>query len=115
MIQDAAEGAPHTNDYTAEAWKDFSPKQKQIQADLNRLGDFVSMTLVDRSEENGRRTYRYRLEFANATVLQRFVLDKQNKLADGGSEASEVKPGATIPEVPGAPVVGIGVALRVDG
>jgi len=63
------------------------------------------MTLVGRSEENGQRSYRYRLEFANATVLQRFVLNEQNKLVSGGSEAAELKPGATLAEAPGAPVV----------
>jgi hypothetical protein len=115
MIRDAVEGAMHTNDYTAEAWKDILPKQQQIQDSLKHLGDFVSMTLVDRSEADGQRTYRYRLEFANATILQRFVLDGQNQFASGGSEAVEWKPGAEPAEVPSGPVVGIGVLLRVDG
>jgi C-terminal processing protease CtpA/Prc len=73
------------------------------------------MTLVDRSDENGRRSYRYRLEFTNAIVLQHFVLDGQNKLAASKSEAWELKPGVILPEAPSAPVVGIGVALDVDG
>ena len=115
MIRDAAIGAWRTDDYTAEVWKDIASKQTQIQDDLKKLGDFVSMTLVDRSDENGRRTYRYRLEFAKATVLQRFVLDDQNKLASGGSEAVELKPGANVPEAPDTPIAGIGVALGVDG
>jgi hypothetical protein len=115
MIQDAAAGAPHTNDYTAEAWKEISSKQQQIQADLKKLGDFVSLVLVDRSDEKGQRSYRYRLEFSNATVLQHFVLDGQNRLATGGSEAFEWKPGAEPPDVSNTPVVGIGVMLRVDG
>jgi hypothetical protein len=115
MIHDAAEGTSHADDYTAEAWKAYLSKQKQIQTDIKNLGNFISMTLVDRSDEKGQRSYRYRLEFANATVLLRFVLDGQNKLASGGSEAAELKPGANVPEVRSAPVVGIGVVLRVDG
>lgn len=98
MIQDAADGKSHADDYTSEAWKTIEPLQKAIQADLKRLGDFVSMTLVDRGEENGQRTYRYRLEFAKATILQRFILDAQNKMASGGSEAVELKPGARLGE-----------------
>ena len=115
MILDAADGASHTNDYTAELWKEISPKQKEIQNSIKLTGGFVSMTLVDRSDENGRRSYRYRLEFTNAIVLQHFVLDGQNKLAASESEAWELKPGVILPEAPSAPVVGIGVALRVDG
>jgi predicted metalloprotease with PDZ domain len=70
---------------------------------------------VDRSDEKGRRSYRYRLEFANATVLQHFVLNGQDKLAASGSEAVELKPGVIIPEAPDTPIAGIGVALRVEG
>lgn len=104
MIQDAAEGAVQTNDYTAEAWKDFSSKQKEIQASFKPFGDLNSMTLVERREENGLRSYRYRVEFSNIIILERFVLDGQNKFTDGGTDASEVKPGAFGPEVPGKPV-----------
>ena len=39
---------------------------------IKMFGDFISMTLVDRGEENGQRSYRYRLEFANAIILQHF-------------------------------------------
>jgi hypothetical protein len=115
MIRDAAEGASHADDYTAELWKEISPKQKEIQTSIKNLGGFVSMTLVDRSDEKEQRSYRYRLEFANATVLQHFVLEGQNKLASSGSEAAEMKPGFIVPETPSTPVVGIGVALDVDG
>src|SRR5262249_27297870 len=93
LIQDAANGKSRADDYTAEAWKDIAPLQKTIQADLKRLGDFVSMTLVDRGDENGKRAYRYRLEFTYATILQLFVLDAKDKFAAGGSETVELKPG----------------------
>ena len=115
MILDAADGTPHTNDYMAEAWKILAPNRAQIQATLKTLGDFNSMTLVERSEDNGLRTYRYRLELANATLLQRFVLNGQNLFTDGGSDAVELRPGAFGPEMPSLPAGGIGVMLRVDG
>jgi hypothetical protein len=115
MIQDAADGKPHADDYTAEAWKKIAPLQKQVQGELKRLGDFVAMTLVDRSDENGQRSYRYRLEFANATILQHFVLDAQNKFASGGSEAVELKPGAHLGEASDGKLSGIGVVLNAEG
>jgi len=115
MIQDAADGKSRADDYTVEAWKGIAPLQKQIQADLKRLGDFVSMTLVDRSDDNGQRSYRYRIQFANATILQHFVLDAQAKFASGGSEAVESKPGVQLSEEPDGKLSGIGVVLNAEG
>ena len=115
MIQDVIDGPVHADDYTAEAWKVFLPKQNEVQVGMKRLGDFISMTLVDRSDADGKRSYRYRLEFAKATLLARFVLDGQNKVASGETEAFEFKPGANFSETPPAPIFGIGVMLRVEG
>jgi hypothetical protein len=115
MIQDAIEGTQRADDYTAEMWKEVLPKQKEIQAATKRLGDFVSFILVDRSDADGQRSYRYRLEFKNATVLQRFVLDGRNKFAAGGADALEWKPSAKAAEAPSDTIAGIGVVLGVEG
>jgi hypothetical protein len=95
IIQDAISGAMQPGDYTADCWKELSSAQKEIQADLRRLGDFISLTLVDRRVENGRRIYLYLMDFKNATVLQQFVLDENNKVALIQSEGSERKPSST--------------------
>jgi len=89
MLQDVLAGTQRADDFTAEMWKEISPKQKEIQADVKSLGDFVSLTLVDRRDVDGQHSYRYRMEFKNGTVLQHFVFDKQNKLASSQSEAME--------------------------
>ncbi len=49
------------------------------------------MTLVDRTSDSDTLTYRYRIEFEKVTVLERFVLDKQNKVALLESEGAEPK------------------------
>jgi len=41
---------------------------------------------ADRGEESGKRTYRYRIEFEKATILQSFSFDKQNQLAASYTE-----------------------------
>jgi len=115
MLLDMAAGTPQAEDYTAEAWKKLSSKQKEIQDSMKFLGDFISLTLVQRSEEQGQRNYIYRLEFANGTVLQHFILDGQNQLVSGESEGAELKRGATVPQAPSVPVGGIGISLRVEG
>jgi hypothetical protein len=94
IIQDAMSGIMHPDDYTSELWKQLSPAQKDIQADLKREGDLVSMTLVDRRTEGSKRTYRYIMEFKNARALERFVLDEDNRIAMIQSDGSERKPDA---------------------
>jgi hypothetical protein len=118
MTQDARNGTMQADDFTTEAWKKALPMQKEIQANTKLLGDLVSLTLVDRGEVDGQRSYRYRAEFAKATLLVHYVFDGQNKLVSGATEAYEWKPGANVvktPEAASPPVTGIGVMLRVDG
>jgi hypothetical protein len=57
------------------------PNLARFQAYLKRFGELRSVTLVERDEINGLRSYRYRAEFANATMLVRVGLDAQNKMA----------------------------------
>jgi hypothetical protein len=87
VIQDMIAGTAQADDYTADAWKNLASKQKAVQAETRRFGDFAAMTLVDRRRAGGRRSYRYRVEFAKATLLARFVFDGRGKLASGQTEA----------------------------
>ena len=91
MIQNAFNGTMNSDDYTAELWRELSPIQEEIQADLKHLGKFISLVLVDRKDENRQRSYRYHLKFENATVLQHFILDNENKVAFSQTESTELK------------------------
>jgi hypothetical protein len=93
MEQDMYNGTMHSEDYTAEVWKELAPDREHIPADFKtRLGGFVSLTLVERGSENGMRSYRYLMEFEKVTVLQHICLDKQNKVALSESEDAIWKP-----------------------
>jgi len=92
VIRDAAAGTMREADYAAAFWKDVQGAQQDIRADLQRLGGFVSLTLVERREEPGGRGYRYLLDFEQARVLGRYVLDEQDKVTLIQSEAMELKP-----------------------
>jgi len=94
IIQDAMSGTMRPDDYTPEFWKQLSPVQKDIQADLKKHGELISLTLIDRQVVDGRRSYRYRLEFSNARAVEHFVVDEHNKLALIQSEGGETKPAA---------------------
>ena len=86
MLHNAMEANLHAEDFTAELWKQESPKQKETQAVLKAFGALVSLTLVDRATDGAKRIYRYRFEFAKNTLLQRFVFDEQNKLVEANTE-----------------------------
>jgi hypothetical protein len=85
MLKDTARGEMRAADYAPEFWKTISGKQKEIQADLNALGDLISVMPVERSKEGKYRSYWYRLEFTKATVLQIVMLDADNRVAFGDS------------------------------
>lgn len=91
LIEDAAGGSMRADDYTAEFWQGISPQQKEVKADLKRLGNIISIALVDRNKEDARRSYRYLVEFENARMLFLFVLEEQNKVVFFVSEGSERK------------------------
>jgi len=115
-IHDAGEGILHPEDCTDEFWKaEVAPKQKEIKDSVKRLGDLMAIDLVDRSDDHGLRVYRYRVDFANAIILQRYVFNAQNKIVTNGTEAVELKQHFLMPPAQeDVPVVGIGVALRAD-
>jgi hypothetical protein len=87
MWQDILDDTMHRDDYTAEAWNEITALRTVSEAIIKASGRLVSVTLVDRSEAGGKRSYRYRLEFEHYTFLQQMVFDKQNKLASGRTEA----------------------------
>jgi hypothetical protein len=86
MLQDLLDGTVHPDDFTAEVWKEVSPTLKETQVALKLFGKFNSLSLVGRSEEAGKRTYRYRLDFERGSILQNVVLDQEGKLASSETE-----------------------------
>ncbi len=88
VLRDMMDGTLRIDDFTPEAWAVAYPKRNEVQAALKSCGRFLSLTLVDRSEKGGKRTYRYEVEFEKNTLLVRYVFDLQNRLASIDSEDS---------------------------
>ena len=86
MLQDLLNGTVHPDDFTADAWKEASPTLKETQMALKLFGKFNSLSLVHRSEQDGKRIYRYRLDFERGSILQQIVFDEQDKLASSQTE-----------------------------
>ena len=94
LLQDAAAGTIREADFAPESWKKaVASAQKQIRADLQRLGELQSLALVERREESGLRSYRYLVDFTKARVLGRYVMQPDNKVTLFQSEFVELKPG----------------------
>src|SRR5262245_1570230 len=68
-------------DFTATTWAKISPWQKQIQQDTATYGRALSLVLVDRAAEGGKRSYRYRVRYKFGTLLLHVVFDEQDKIA----------------------------------
>ena len=66
--------------------KEVSSQKAETQATLQAFAALTALTLVDRSEAGGKRSYRYRLEFERNTLLQHLVFDERDRLAVGTTE-----------------------------
>ncbi len=90
VLQEARAGVLRPEDFTPAFWLLIGPAQKQMQPELEKLGDLLSVRLVERTL-----TSRLYLEdFQKAMVLQRIELDSTNHIALLKSEAAELKVGA---------------------
>ena len=77
-------------DYSPTTWQGLQPNQAGVQGQIVSFGLPVpSPVLVDRGAENGRRSYRYRMEFSKKTLLMHFVFDEQDKVMVCDMEAME--------------------------
>ena len=97
MIEDAAAGSMRAEHYTPKLWQEVSAEAKTIESDLKRLGHLDAVSLVERTTQDGKRSYRYRLEFSQSTVLQQFLFNEENKLTFSQSECFEAKPVGEMP------------------
>jgi hypothetical protein len=87
VLHEARAGLLHAEDFTPAFWNLIGPTQKQLQPELEKLGDLLTIRLIER-----RQTSRLYLEdFQRATVLQRIELDSTNHIALLKSEAAERK------------------------
>lgn len=93
ILEGATKGIFSSDDFSPEFWKQFSPNIKDAQQQLNSLGKLQSLTLVENINSNAERNFLYALEFENASILQRYVFNKENKLVMIKSEGGEIKVG----------------------
>ena len=92
MIHDLANGKFEASDYSADLWKELSSKRENFRNELKEHGKLKSLLLVQRNGADGKSSYWYKIEFAKATVLQKWVFDTHFKLAARVTEGIEFTP-----------------------
>jgi hypothetical protein len=93
ILSDEARGFPREEDFTEEFWDtELVPNLERGRAESKRLGEPVSIKLVEREEAGGMRSYRYRVEFTVGVGLLYVVFDAKNKVTNWRGEAFEPRP-----------------------
>jgi hypothetical protein len=81
LFENSYTGNLKAEEFSPELWQQIAPRLKEIAEEAKKHGKIVSFTLVERKEVEGQRNYLYLIEYEYATILQRFVLNDQNRLA----------------------------------
>ncbi len=68
-------------DFTSAEWAEWAPWQKQMQESSKATGPVLSLDLVERTPQSGKRSYRYRVQYKPGTVLFHIIVDEQNRVA----------------------------------
>jgi hypothetical protein len=80
LFENSYTGNVNAEEFTPELWKQIAPNLKDIEEEFKKQGKIQSFTLVERKEVDKQINYRYLIEYEYVTILQRFVLNDQNKL-----------------------------------
>jgi len=91
VIDRSESGKSRMEDFTAAEWAEWKPWQKQAQLDRAAFSPALSLALVQRTEENGRRSCRYLVQYGFGTVLLHIIIDEQNKIALWEAEDVDLK------------------------
>lgn len=92
IMHDLAKSKIDEDDYSADFWKQLSGKKHDFRKESQEHGKLKSLLLVQGNEADGQRSYWYKVEFAKATVLQKWTFDAQFKVAAMTIERIEFTP-----------------------
>ncbi|HEV7350035.1 hypothetical protein [Telluribacter sp.] len=91
LFENNATGSLKAEEFSPELWQQIAPNLKGIQEEAKKLGRVESFTLLERKAIDQQRSFLYLIEYENATILQRFVLNDKNQLTMVKSEGWEQK------------------------
>ena len=81
LIAKAALGTLESRPFTAEAWPEISRSTSQVAVFLKTLGPLNGIELLERTEQEGNRVYRYRLRYKDTNLIFVMTLNPEGKIA----------------------------------
>jgi D-alanyl-D-alanine carboxypeptidase len=80
VVRRTAEEKLGPGDFAAETWAHVQPLMAQMSRDFTRFGPLRQLTLVERSEVDGNRSYRYRAQFGRTSLIFHFLLTHDDRI-----------------------------------
>jgi CubicO group peptidase (beta-lactamase class C family) len=80
IVQRATAGTLESQRFTPEAWAAISPSTVQVAEFLKTIGPLSGIELLERTEAEGNRVYRYRLRYNAANLFLGMALNKEGKI-----------------------------------
>ena len=81
LIGKAAVGSLESGIFTAEAWPEISRSAAEVGAFLKTLGPLNGIELLERTDQEGNRVYRYRLRYKDTNLFFVMMLNQEGKIA----------------------------------
>ena len=80
-MQDVVEGKLEAGLFTADAWPEISRNAAMSREALKGFGTLNTIELIEHTEQDANRLYRYRLIYNEITLTCSMVLTKEGKIA----------------------------------
>jgi hypothetical protein len=82
-----------SGDFTPEVWKEIGGNEQAAKDEIHALGRFREIVRVEILPQDAPRTFRYRIDLDNVTILENIVLDTDNRIASMNTEDIEQRAG----------------------
>jgi CubicO group peptidase (beta-lactamase class C family) len=80
IVQRATAGTLEAGRFTPEAWAAISPSAAQVAEFLKTVGPLSGIELLEKTEREGNRVYRYRLKYKDTSLFLGMSLNKEGKI-----------------------------------
>jgi CubicO group peptidase (beta-lactamase class C family) len=81
VLRRTSAGGLRAEDFAQTTWPYVAPLVDQMKRDFGKFGPLQTLTLVERTENGGDRSYRYRARFSRTTMIFHFVLTRDDRIA----------------------------------
>jgi CubicO group peptidase (beta-lactamase class C family) len=81
VLRRSREGRLRSEDFTPDVWAYLASRTEQTRMDMAALGPIEKLILVERSEQDGQRSYRYQARFKNTNFIMHFVITRDDKIS----------------------------------